>query len=442
MLNLCRKFLHVFTLSDLCTADGAFISYDAWNGKQQPWQNQSIRWPFQGKIPPSGWEIWRGALAKCFTKSTTSRQLRRPLGAWIDIPNGWPWYFSPSDDRLYAQRDSAWHFWPRQPIRSTRHAAAKFRSQQAQPCDEPPKDLHLASVHQVRQMLQVVGIAPIPPQATIPSAPQSLVERVSRLDVRRLWALENLVLPADGGRTIAEALKDGTAIAVSDGSFQYGLGTASWVIEGKNSENRIRGDCTIPALPHIHDSYRSEVGGIHGVVIMVELICQQFGIMDGSIIMGCDGKEALHHCVNLSWHIKADKPHFDIVHATRRVISSTPIQWTPKHVKSHQDDDPYAVLDRWATLNVEMDLAAKCHLDAIRHRPTVTAPHGITHEPWALWIGDEKICRDIPERVREHVNGAELLQYWQDKKQFDEHSPSFNWEAIDKALSSSTPMKR
>jgi hypothetical protein len=34
------------------------------------------------------------------------------------------------------------------------------------------------------------------------------------------------------GRTIAQAIRDGTAIGISDGSFKNGFGTASWVLKG------------------------------------------------------------------------------------------------------------------------------------------------------------------------------------------------------------------
>jgi hypothetical protein len=40
------------------------------------------------------------------------------------------------------------------------------------------------------------------------------------------WALRDIKL-TDDGRTIAQAIRDGTAIAVSDGSFKDCVGTAS-----------------------------------------------------------------------------------------------------------------------------------------------------------------------------------------------------------------------
>jgi hypothetical protein len=44
---------------------------------------------------------------------------------------------------------------------------------------------------------------------------------------------------ADGGRTLAEAIHQGRAIAVSDGSYKDGYGTAAYVLEGETVANRI-----------------------------------------------------------------------------------------------------------------------------------------------------------------------------------------------------------
>jgi hypothetical protein len=37
------------------------------------------------------------------------------------------------------------------------------------------------------------------------------------------------------------------------------------------------------------------------------------------------------------------------------MIQQFPVKWIPHHVLRYQDDDPDAFLDRWATLNIEMD---------------------------------------------------------------------------------------
>ena len=43
------------------------------------------------------------------------------------------------------------------------------------------------------------------------------------------------------------------------------------------------------------------------------------------------------------------------------MLQQSKIQWTPHYVLGHQDDDPDATLDRWAILNIEMDMATKVY---------------------------------------------------------------------------------
>jgi hypothetical protein len=47
------------------------------------------------------------------------------------------------------------------------------------------------------------------------------------------WALQNCTCD-DNGATIAEAIRNGEATAISDGSFDFPYGTSSMVIEGSN----------------------------------------------------------------------------------------------------------------------------------------------------------------------------------------------------------------
>eukprot|EP00957_Ditylum_brightwellii_P192155 14627286-Ditylum_brightwellii.AAC.1 len=50
--------------------------------------------------------------------------------------------------------------------------------------------------------------------------------------------------------------------------------------------------------------------------------------------------------------------HFSLITAIDNLISKSPIEWFLRHVKGHQDYH-HGPLNRWATLNVEMDGLAK-----------------------------------------------------------------------------------
>ena len=80
--------------------------------------------------------------------------------------------------------------------------------------------------------------------------------------------------------------------------------------------------------------------------------------------------------------------------------------------KGHHDDNPFAVLDRWATLNVEMDFKAKLNLAQHTDPSLHDSQFGVTGEPWALWIGDGKICCDPDQHVTDHIRGDICRGYW------------------------------
>ena len=106
------------------------------------------------------------------------------------------------------------------------------------------------------------------------------------------WAVENAVF-TDDGTIIAEAIRLGTCIAISDGSFKDGIGTASWVLEGSSSEGRIIGQCMSPGQVREQGSYRSELAGQYALATMVNLLCSFFDITSGQVVIACDGLSAL-----------------------------------------------------------------------------------------------------------------------------------------------------
>jgi hypothetical protein len=83
------------------------------------------------------------------------------------------------------------------------------------------------------------------------------------------WALRDIQL-TDDGRTIAQAIRDGTAIAVSDGSFKDFFGTASRGGGDSSPSHRIRGNNIFPGDTEDQGSYRSELSGSsYGITLVI-----------------------------------------------------------------------------------------------------------------------------------------------------------------------------
>jgi hypothetical protein len=147
------------------------------------------------------------------------------------------------------------------------------------------------------------------------------------------WAAAKYAV-VDGGKTLAEAISKGIAIAVCDGSFKDEFGTAAYVLEGETSTNRIVVVLVTPGTDDNQSSYRSELSGIFGVVVMVHLVCEQFTIMDGAIEVGCDCESALRHVFGKgpSFDPGIKDTDYDLRSAIRKMLENSPITWKRRHV--------------------------------------------------------------------------------------------------------------
>ena len=219
----------------------------------------------------------------------------------------------------------------------------------------------------------------------------SLRATIQQLPVDVRWALRDIAA-SDNGVVIAQALRDGTAVAVSDGSFKDKFGTAAWVIEGRRSDGWVEGQCIIPGGPEDQSAYRSELGGLYAIAAMVQVICELHNIQEGSIEVACDGMNALAQVGEADPIIRPNGAQYDIIAATQAKIKRTNIQWKMRHVMGHQDDTQgCTVMDRWETLNCMMDERAKQHWQHHSTR-TTRVQEAVDGEPWAVWTGSSKIC--------------------------------------------------
>jgi hypothetical protein len=147
------------------------------------------------------------------------------------------------------------------------------------------------------------------------------------------WAVERFAV-LDDGETLAAAICQGQAIAVCDGSYKDDFGMAAYVLEGATSVNRLVVVLVVPGTPANQSSYRSEVVGLYGVVVMVHLICEQYRITSGAIEVGCDCEGALRHVFTSGQRFEATikQADYDLLCAIQKMLSMSPIKWTSCHV--------------------------------------------------------------------------------------------------------------
>jgi len=226
--NHCRMYLRAIFLSDIVTGDGISISDGSWNGDPYipPYKLQS--WPHSGKPPRKLWDIWRKWIRIAFLGR--GRRLKVPLGAWFNMDNMWPWYVS-SDGGLF-QCDSGNWFSYEPVIRRNRLPTFEGNRRACRPYGS----LRQATVIFKGDRIVCTGSDSILAPDTQLS---STFLEVLRADKDIAWCLYDLHIQDKEG--LISAIKEGTAMAISDGSYKDTLGTASWTIGDPDSVSYISG---------------------------------------------------------------------------------------------------------------------------------------------------------------------------------------------------------
>ena len=216
--------------------------------------------------------------------------------------------------------------------------------------------------------------------------------------------LDSVVLPNDGGETIAKGIRDGTARAVSDGSFNSVApigpsGTPSLNISASDENtDGLEAVKWVPGTIIDQSAYRSELAGVYGILAWLPIIVQQFDIEAGGIMIALDGESILTQSKG-NWPLTISQPCFDMLQDIRARIDLLPIKITWKLVEGHQDENKYVALDWWARMNIKMDTLAKEFLAECTsmHPPREHKPQQLLYEKWVLEIRGVKqssITRD------------------------------------------------
>jgi hypothetical protein len=81
LLNMCRLYLKVITLSDITSADGTYILPEAKCGSPIQGRSSNLEWPEQGRPPKRAWSLWPQSLSTLEYRG----KLIQPLGAWTTL---------------------------------------------------------------------------------------------------------------------------------------------------------------------------------------------------------------------------------------------------------------------------------------------------------------------------------------------------------------------
>jgi len=116
--------------------------------------------------------------------------------------------------------------------------------------------------------------------------------------------------------TLAMAIKEGFATAVSNGSFKDKQGTAAWMFYNSGDPSTSIGQGNSPhPVQQNPQGYQSKLAGLYRIATMTNTICNFHHILHGKILVLCDGEVVLNCCFR-PWHSNPFDKQFDIIHDT------------------------------------------------------------------------------------------------------------------------------
>jgi len=222
-------FLHSIFLSDICDGSGMTIENHSWEGAK-PSSTHKYHWPQTSKPTGREWTLWQKALTQSLNLGR-NRKLAVPLGIWrTHIASQDGWFTNQTGEQLYKVTTGHWTTYS--PILLRRRTKTfHFQPRTFERMDVPPP-LHRATVYEHGQSTTLTGHSPI-------KAPPTNCDGNNNTTFETQWDYEYTI--EGTAEQLCLAIIKGEAIAVSDGSFQWGNGAAAWTIEGSTARNWIIG---------------------------------------------------------------------------------------------------------------------------------------------------------------------------------------------------------
>jgi hypothetical protein len=160
-----------------------------------------------------------------------------------------------------------------------------------------PTQLQPVSVRRLsqRHKVQATGVARLADAISEDTPITTFLERLQWFrehNPKDAWILDELELVGTHC-DIIRSIKDGTACAISDGSFKDKSGTAAFTIMCPVTKASYTGKHTVQCPSTSNSAYRSELSGILGIITLVNLLCLDDSINLGGITLACDGLSAL-----------------------------------------------------------------------------------------------------------------------------------------------------
>jgi len=428
-LNRCRIAYQVFFCSDITNGWGDQISSSVL--RDVPPTSKSL-WTWPKECPSKAdLRLWSSFLHD--SSFSSSSRLIHPLGPWIQPSHRTDFIpFDPSTQTAFLPGHDA--YWRTYRSDSSRPYRSSRLFHFAQIAVTLPAVYHLARIEQSSPTtLTLSGSGPLLPPAITPTAEWPIAHGHFHLH----------------GSLLAQALRQGTAQAICDGSFmpkRYPhLATAAWIIHtGSASHATCHGVTQVHGSPGTINSYHAELQGMLSLLIAVNHLCSSHSIPTGNLVIGCDNKGVLWQVQRTFSYVPCATKHSDLIRAIHQVKRSCPLHLSFRYVPGHQDAFlRFEDLPLLAQLNVQADLMAKQALHLLGQQQTAPLILPIPGLAWSLQIDTLPISGDPRLPLLAHLSRRSAMEYWTRKSGLPLTSLSLvDWALLGSALQTRPPTYR
>lgn len=204
--------------------------------------------------------------------------------------------------------------------------------------------------------------------------------------------IDEYIIPEDECKAIAIAIINGTARAISDGSFKPDVkkGSSAFITTpGKTIVNRLVGKNWVPGGINDQSAYRSELSGLSGILSSFAIIVEIYNITEGSIEIACDSQGVLNEVDSNDVCLYCEQTSFDILQDIHHRIKLLPIEIKCRWVEVHQFKR-HGISTWWSRQNARVDIFAKNFLFKCICRNKQYTFVQLWYEKWSLVLDGEK----------------------------------------------------
>ena len=410
-MNRCRLAFRALTIADVLSGDGTKVTQEAKSIQRLNRPPSLWDWPNER---PCSRDIskWKLGL-KRITSQNFSLPFDIKLGRWIQPSHlKWQWFYWRSERKLFRRVNNLWHQWE---LFSPRSTVAFKRVAIIPTLPVPLEQLERATTREVGERMMLEGAAgneyPVDPTYA------NIHEFIE--DWEDSWPIADSYFPPDP-TLVAQAISNGTAVMVSDGSYKALLsteiGAAAWILECSQTGATCCGECSTSGLRSEVNAYRSELQGCHAGLLGLMAFAIYHQLHGGSVTFHFDNDAGVDKSAESYLNVPTRYKHADLVKAIRVIVyrlkTEHEIQVTFEKVQGHRlRHVRYEQLTRPEQLNEMMDGRAKARVDRIFAQRIPPPPMTIKFEGWSCWIDNTKSTSDPSKPLLRRIH-EDTMRDW------------------------------